>query len=78
MPSGASVGVMHAQRLGLRVRVDVGRPARAGGAASATMLTLPLGPMTSFTKNAVSLIIGPQPASYQPIDPSSNVTCRWP
>ena len=42
------------------------------------MLTLPRGPMTSFTKNAVSLIIGPQPASYQPIDPSANVTCRWP
>ena len=28
--------------------------------------------------DAVSLIIGPQPASYHPTDPSSNVTCRWP
>ena len=35
----------------------------------ATMLTHPFGPTTSFTKNAVSLIIGPQPASYQPDRP---------
>jgi hypothetical protein len=29
-------------------------------------------------KNAVSLIIGPQPASYQPTDPSSNLIIRIP
>ena len=45
---------------------------------SLTIDTQPFGPMTSFTKNATSLIIGPQPASYQPTDPSSNVTCSWP
>ena len=43
-----------------------------------TMETQPLGVITSFTKNAVSEIIGPQAASYQPTEPSSNVTCRWP
>ena len=37
-----------------------------------TIETEPFGPITSFTKNAVSLIIGPQPASYQPTEPSSN------
>jgi hypothetical protein len=42
------------------------------------MLTQPLGPMTSFTKYAVWLIIGPHPASYHPTDPSSNTTCKWP
>ena len=30
------------------------------------MEALPLGPITSFIKKAVSLIIGPQPTSYQP------------
>ena len=43
-----------------------------------TIETAPLGPTTSFTKKATSLIIGPQPASYQPTEPSSKVTCRWP
>ncbi len=43
-----------------------------------TIDTEPSGPITSFTKNAVSLIIGPQPASYQPTDPSSNATCSAP
>ena len=43
-----------------------------------TIETQPLGEMTSFTKKAVSDIIGPQPASYQPTEPSSNSTCRWP
>ena len=47
-------------------------------ACFATMLTHPFGPTTSFTKNAVSLIIGPQPASYQPTDPSAKTTCSWP
>ena len=41
---------------------------------SFTMDTHPRGPITSLTKNATSLIIGPQPASYQPTDPSSNLT----
>ena len=50
----------------------------AAAADFATMLTQPFGPTTSFTKNAVSLIIGPQPASYQPIEPSANVTCKCP
>ena len=45
---------------------------------SLTMETEPFGPITSFTKNAVSLIIGPQPASYQPTEPSSNATWSWP
>ena len=27
---------------------------------------------------AVSLIIGPQPASYHPTEPSAKVTCNWP
>ena len=40
--------------------------------------TDPFGDITSFTKNAVSEIIGPQAASYQPTEPSSKVTCRWP
>ena len=34
--------------------------------------------VTSFTKKAVSLIIGPQPDSYHPMEPSSNTTCRCP
>ena len=42
------------------------------------MLTHPRGPITSFTKYATSLIIGPQPASYQPTEPSANVTCNCP
>ena len=37
-----------------------------------TMETQPFGVITSFTKNAVSEIIGPQAASYQPTEPSSN------
>ena len=45
---------------------------------SLTIDTAPFGPMTSFTKKATSLIIGPQPASYQPTDPSSNATCSAP
>ena len=45
---------------------------------SMTIETQPLGEITSFTKKAVSEIIGPQPASYQPTEPSSNSTCRWP
>ena len=52
--------------------------AAAASFGSLTIDTQPFGPMTSFTKNATSLIIGPQPASYQPTDPSSNVTCSWP
>ena len=43
-----------------------------------TIDTEPFGPMTSFTKKAVSLIIGPQPASYQPTEPSSKPTCSTP
>ena len=68
----------------LGVGVDVGRgrvvaPSSMFDPCSAmTMLTQPFGPTTSFTKKATSLIIGPQPASYQPTDPSSNSTCRWP
>ena len=46
--------------------------------SAATMLTEPFGPTTSFTKNATSLIIGPQPASYQPTEPSSKATWRTP
>ena len=46
--------------------------------SSMTIETHPPGEMTSFTKKAVSDIIGPQPASYQPTEPSSNSTCRWP
>ena len=46
--------------------------------SASTIDTEPFGPITSFTKNAVSLIIGPQPASYQPTDPSSKVTWKWP
>ena len=38
-----------------------------------TIDTEPFGPTTSFTKKAVSLIIGPQPASYQPTEPSSKI-----
>ena len=41
-------------------------------------LTQPRGPITSFTKEAVSLIIGPLPASYQPTEPSAQLTCRQP
>ena len=44
----------------------------------ATIDTQPFGPITSFTKNAVSDIIGPQPASYQPTEPSSNLICSCP
>ena len=40
--------------------------------------TAPFGLTTSFTKNAVSDIIGPQPASYQPRVPSANSTWKWP
>ena len=43
-----------------------------------TIETQPLGPQTSFTNQATSDIIGPQPASYQPTEPSANATCRWP
>ena len=43
-----------------------------------TIETQPFGDITSFTKKAVSEIIGPQAASYQPTEPSSNSTCRWP
>ena len=46
--------------------------------SSITIDTEPRGPMTSFTKNAVSEIIGPQPASYQPTEPSAKSTWRWP
>ena len=53
-------------------------PAAVASFGSFTIETHPFGPTTSFTKNATSLIIGPQPASYQPTEPSSNVTCRWP
>ena len=47
-------------------------------ALRASMVTHPLGPTTSLTKKAISLIIGPHPASYQPTEPSSKATCRWP
>jgi hypothetical protein len=44
-------------------------------ALSASVIeTAPFGLMMSFTKNAVSDIIGPHPASYQPTEPSSNTT----
>ena len=45
--------------------------------ASIAIDTDPFGEITSFTKNAVSLIMGPQPASYQPTEPSAKITCRW-
>ena len=65
---------MAQQRVCLGVRVDI--------VGSRMILPLlrhddadaALGPTTSFTKNATSLIIGPQPASYQPTEPSSNST----
>ena len=81
MRSSGRAGVPSASRMvpedlvGLRVRVDVvGLHALAPVAI--TIETEPFGPMTSFTKKAVSLIIGPQPASYQPTDLSSKVTCE--
>ena len=40
--------------------------------------TAPFGETTSFTKKAVSDIIGPQPASYQPSEPSAKSTWKWP
>ena len=40
--------------------------------------TAPFGQTTSFTKKAVSDIIGPQPASYQPSEPSAKSTWKWP
>ena len=40
--------------------------------------TAPFGLTTSFTKKAVSDIIGPQPASYQPTEPSAKSTWKWP
>ena len=40
------------------------------------MDTAPFGLTTSFTKKAVSDIIGPQPASYQPTEPSLNSTWK--
>ena len=36
----------------------------------------PAGEITSFTKKAASEIIGPQPASYQPTEPSAKVTSK--
>ncbi len=56
-----------------RITTDLGVPLDRAlpGASADTMLTAPLGLMMSFTKYAVSLIIGPHPASYQPTDPSS-------
>ena len=42
------------------------------------METAPLGETTSFTKKAVSEIIGPQAASYQPSEPSAKRTWKWP
>ena len=68
---------MDAQRVGAGVRAVILRMPRAR-CSPATIETQPLGPIMSLTKNAVSLIIGPQPASYQPTDPSSNTMCRWP
>ena len=44
----------------------------------ATIDTDPFGPTTSFTKKAVSLIMGPQPASYHPTEPSSKRICNCP
>ena len=52
--------------------------AAAASFGSLTIETQPFGPITSFTKKATSLIIGPQPASYQPTEPSSKVTWSWP
>jgi hypothetical protein len=46
--------------------------------SSTTIDTLPLGLITSFTKNAASDTIGPQPASYQPTEPSSNSIWKCP
>ena len=45
---------------------------------SFSMLTQPLGPITSLTKKATLLIIGPQPTSYQPTEASSKTTCSAP
>ena len=67
--------VVQADAVGLRVAVDVVDPSADVSFGSLTIDTQPFGPMTSFTKKATSLIIGPQPASYQPTDPSSKVTC---
>ena len=47
-------------------------------ASSTTIDTEPRGVTTSFTKNAASDIIGPQPASYQPTEPSAKRTWKWP
>jgi hypothetical protein len=70
----AGFGAVHADRRGLGVRVViVGLRIRVHDDRHA-----PFGDITSFTKNAVSDIIGPQPASYQPTEPSSNSTCKWP
>jgi len=73
---GLEIGVVQPQDRRLRMSLDV----VGGGVPSFTpaMLTQPLGPITSFTKKATSLIIGPQPASYQPTEPSANATWSCP
>ena len=69
---------MDAQRIGLGVASWSDDFAPSPAASLATIDTQPFGPIMSFTKKAVSLIIGPQPASYQPTEPSSKAMCRWP
>ena len=75
---GVERGVMDAQRVGPGMGVVIGGLRRRAAVSLATIDTQPFGPIMSFTKKAVSLIIGPQPASYQPTEPSSKTMCRWP
>jgi hypothetical protein len=52
-------GMVDAQGIGFRVRVMVGRFDAFPAASLARIETDPFGPIMSFTKKAVSLIIGP-------------------
>ena len=76
--ASAHVGMMPENLIGLGVGVDVVGFHVPPAVSAMTIETEPFGPITSFTKKAVSLIIGPQPASYQPTEPSSNCTCSMP
>ena len=70
--------VVHADAVCFGVAVHVVVVLVVASFGSFTIETQPLGPTTSFTKKATSLIIGPHPAPYHPTDPSSNVTWSWP
>ena len=65
--------MMDAQRVGSGVIVMVGDLTGHSACSLDTIETLPLGPIMSFTKKAVSLIIGPHAASYHPTEPSSKM-----